>query len=77
MSEKHTLTEADVPDEWIQIVRKIITDEGRAVRGPALRPVIQVKSLTDNSWGDLLLYSSAAAFSTVADRDTVLKKITG
>lgn len=74
---KPPLTASDVPPEWIALVRDIIVREGRAVRGPADRPVIEVKGLRDNSWRSLKLYSSAHAFATTADRDAVLKQLVG
>ena len=77
MSEKHTLVAADVPPEWIAVVREIIQREGRALRGPADRAIIESKCLRTNAWRPVLLFSSAAAFSTTADRDAVLKQITG
>lgn len=72
---KPPLTASDVPPAWIALVREIIVREGRAVRGPADRPVIEVKGLHDNSWRSLMLYSSATVFATTADRDAVLKQL--
>lgn len=74
---KPPITAAEVPPEWTAIVRKIIADEKREVRGPAGRAVIEVRSLRDNSWHPLMLFSSASHFVTVEDRDAVLKQILG
>lgn len=72
---KGTITADVVPDEWIVVVRELIQREGRALRGPVDRPTIEVKSLRNNSWGPVMLFSSAMAFETIADRDVILAKI--
>lgn len=72
---KNTITAEEVPDDWVMVVRELIQREGRALRGPVDRPTIEVKSLTTNQWSPLMLWSSAMAFETIADRDKVLAKI--
>lgn len=77
MTEKHTLAASEVPPEWCAVVREIVQREGRAMRGPADRAVIESRCLRTNVWRPLLLFSSATHFTTIADRDAVLKQITG
>ncbi len=72
---KNAITAEAVPDEWIAVVRELIQREGRALRGPVDRPTIEVKSLHTNRWSPVMLFSSAMAFETIADRDAVLAKI--
>lgn len=72
---KPTITADAVPDEWCDLVREIVQREGRALRGPVDRPTIEVKSLSTNKWAPLMLWSSAMAFETIADRDAVLARI--
>lgn len=72
---KNAIAAEEVPDDWILVVRELIQREGRALRGPADRATIEVKSLRNNSWGPVMLFSSAMAFETIADRDVVLAKI--
>lgn len=77
MTPKPKVSSADIPREWIDIVREIVHREGRALRGPLERATIEVKSLRDNSWSPLMLFSSVMEFSTIEDRDMVLQQITG
>lgn len=68
-------TAAELPEDWPLIVRKIVRDEGRAVRGPFDRAVIEVKSLTDNRWRPLMLPGGGTRFTNCAERDLILTKI--
>lgn len=75
MTKKATITADVVPDDWVAVVRELVQREGRALRGPVDRPAIEVKSLTTNKWGPVMLFSSVMEFETIADRDAVLTKI--
>ncbi len=63
---------AQVPPEWWHIVREIIVREGRAVRGNPILRTLEVKSLTADTWGMLMLPSGATEFAD----DESLRKAT-
>ncbi len=70
------ITAADVPDQWIADVRTIILREGRAVRGGP-NGTVEIKSLSDNSWGKLMLPGSGFSFSDDGEREKVLRRLEG
>ncbi len=65
-----------IPPEWPAMIREIIQREGRQpVRGPLDRAVIQIKSMHDNTWCDLMLPGNGFEFTTVEERDLVIAQI--
>jgi hypothetical protein len=77
MTPKPKVSSADIPREWVDLVREIVQRDGRALRGPAERATIEVKSLRTNQWEPLMLWSSVMEFETTEDRDQILHLITG
>lgn len=67
---------ADVPDQWLADVRTIIQREGRAVRGGP-DSTVEIKSLSDNSWGKLMLPGSGFSFADDTERNAVLRRLEG
>ena len=76
MTNKPPITASEVPPEWIEMVRTMLTRDGMPARGHADRPTIQVKSLSTNQWMPLMLPNSGFTFSSRADMDAVLRAIT-
>jgi len=76
MTNKPPLTFAEVPPEWIEMVRTMLTRDGMPARGHADRPTIQVKSLTTNQWMPLMLPNSGFLFANYGERNEVLRAIT-
>lgn len=77
MTNKPPVAASDIPPEWIAMVQEIIQRNGQAIRAHASQPIIEVKSLRDNQWGPLMLHGSGFIFVSNADRDAVLRRITG
>ena len=77
MTNKPPICAADIPPEWSEMVAEIIHRNGQAIRAHATMPLIEVKSLRDNSWGVLMLHGSGTLFATAEDRDAVLRRIVG
>lgn len=74
----HPQVEASaIPEEWPPMIREIVQREGRAIRGGAERNTIEIKSLTDNTWGELMLPGNGVEFTTAEERDIILAKING
>lgn len=66
---------SSIPEEWPALVREVVRREGRAIRGPLERAVIEIKSLRDNSWGLIMLPGNGTEFISIEDRDGILSKI--
>jgi len=76
------ITIAEITSEWTELRREVIRREGYALRAGqfgtdlAGEPFsIELKSLTTNDWGAIVLPGGALAFTTAADRDAVLKQL--
>lgn len=66
----------DIPDDWCVEVKKIVQRDGYALRANG-DFVIEVKSLTSNSWHPLGLPNGSGKLASKEDRDIVLNKIVG
>ncbi len=78
------ITVEQITPEWIALRREVIVRDGYAVRAGEVgvdlsgEPfTIELKSLTTNQWGAIVLPGGAIAFTTAADRDAVLRKLQG
>lgn len=72
---KTTVSLSLIPEQWVADVWKIVHDEGRALRGPADSATIEVKSLTDNRWLSLMLFSSVMQLDSIAERDQLIARL--
>lgn len=77
IDQKPPMAATDIPEAWTAQVREIIVRCGHAVRASALQPVIEVKSLTSNSWHPLGLPNGSTKFSSWEDRNSILAKLNG
>jgi hypothetical protein len=73
-SPKPPIAFADVPDSWLADVRGILERDGQPVRAGASND-IEVKSLTSNRWGRLMLPGSGFEFVSAEDRDKILARL--
>lgn len=75
MNARPIITAEMIPAEWPSIVRGCLDHDGQAIRGPIDRAVLEVKDLTTNRWGILLLPGTGTTFESVALRDKILRQI--
>ena len=73
------VTLAEISAEWLEERRELIAREGRAVQAGACAEgfTIEVKSLVSNEWHPLGWHCGAVCFATAAERDQVMKGLTG
>ncbi len=78
MSEKKpAVSFAELPEGWPELVREIIVRNGHAIRPCASMPMIEVKSLTTNTWHPLGLPGGGVTFISFDERNILLSKIEG
>ena len=84
MNAKQPATLAQCDKEWIDVRREVIVRDGYATRAGEVGVdlagapyTIELKSLTTNEWGRLMLSGETTVFATAADRDAVLKQLQG
>lgn len=70
-----TAMAADIPPEWIEMVRGLLYDEGRAYRAGAARHTIEVQSIHDGLFRPLLLPAGGTVFASAEDRDQILHQL--
>ncbi len=73
---KPAIAASDVPIEWTDDAREAIIRCGLAVRAGA-GTTIEIRSLTTNRWGTMMLFGSGKTFTTAAERDIVLALLHG
>ncbi|QYM80253.1 hypothetical protein K0B96_06470 [Horticoccus luteus] len=69
------VTAASLMPEWIALVREIARREGHAVRAGAGN-TIEVQSINTGVFHPIAMPTGATEFTTAAERDFVLEKIT-
>lgn len=72
---KQPVTSADIPDEWIDVCRQTINDNGYAVRASGLHPMIEIKSLRNNAWGPLGLPDGGYLFTSFGERNLAMTRL--
>lgn len=77
MNQPPPITSAQITDEWIGIVREIVSREGRAMRLGGLHPTIQFKDLATNVWRNIELPGGGVLFADWTERNLVAKRLEG
>ncbi len=77
MIRKDPVTADSIKSEWVDVVRELVDRQGRALRGLPGRRYIEVKSLRDNLWSPLGLPDGGFEFTSEAERDLFLQRLTG
>ena len=72
---KPPVTCADLPDDWIDVCRQTINDNGYAVRASGLHPMIEIKSLRNNTWGPLGLPDGGCLFTNFDERNLAMNRL--
>ncbi len=76
MIRKDPVASDSIKDEWVAVVRELVDRQGRALRGLPGRRYIEVKSLTTNEWQPLGLPDGGFEFTSEAERDLFLARLT-
>ena len=77
------ITLDQITPEWIAVRREVIVREGRALMAAPIAAQILVKTQWEwegappNTWLPLTLPGGATSFLNLADRDAVLRQLTG
>jgi len=66
----------DIPPDWPEMVAAIVKRDGNAVRGSAVVPAIEIKSLTTNRWHPLGLPGGGTEFIDYDERNVIMRRIT-